>query len=50
MEIVIWGTAEKGKAVKNICDRNGWKVRAFVDNDETHWGGGNRRHSDFFTC
>lgn len=38
MEIVIWGTAVKGKAVKKICDSKGWKVKAFVDNDETKWG------------
>lgn len=38
MEIVIWGTAAKGKAVKEMCISNGWKVKAFADNDETRQG------------
>lgn len=38
MEIVIWGTTVKGKAVKKTCDCKNWKVKAFVDNDETKWG------------
>lgn len=35
MEILIWGTEAKGKETKRICDKNGWKIRAFVDNDKS---------------
>ena len=39
MEIIVWGTAEKGKAVKKICDSRSWKIKAYVDNDEAKQGG-----------
>lgn len=32
------GNREKGKAVKKICDKMGWAVKAFVDNDESKLG------------
>lgn len=38
MEILIWGTEKKGRAVKKICDKMGWSVKAFVDNDESKSG------------
>lgn len=39
MEILIWGTQVKGKAVKKLCDNMGWQVKGFIDNDETKLGG-----------
>lgn len=38
MGILIWGTAVRGKAVKKLCDKNGWIVSAFIDNDESKLG------------
>lgn len=38
MEIFIWGTEKKGRAVKKVCDKMGWSVKAFIDNDETKLG------------
>lgn len=39
MEIIIWGTEVKGKKTKSVCDKMGWKVKAFTDNDATKWEG-----------
>lgn len=38
MEILIWGTGARGKAVKKLCDKQGWKVKAFIDNDRSKLG------------
>lgn len=38
MEIVIWGTGVRGKRAKKLCDKTGRKVRAFTDNEPSHWG------------
>lgn len=38
MEILIWGTGQKGKEAKRICDKNNWIVKAFIDNDKLKLG------------
>lgn len=30
MDILIWGAGANGKELKKICDKQGWKVRAFI--------------------
>lgn len=38
MEIAIWGTGNKGREVKKICDRWSVGVWAFIDNDKSKKG------------
>lgn len=38
MDILIWGAGANGKALKKICDKQGWKVSAFIDNDKSKLG------------
>jgi len=38
MEILIWGAGARGRAVKKVCDKLGWTVMAFIDNDKSKLG------------
>lgn len=38
MEIIIWGTGIRGRKAKTVCNNTGRKIKAFTDNDPSHWG------------
>ncbi len=38
MEILIWGTGNKGKLLKKICNKRGWRIKAFIDSDKSKLG------------
>ncbi|MDE7321815.1 MAG: class I SAM-dependent methyltransferase [Lachnospiraceae bacterium] len=38
MDIIIWGTGERGKRLKHICEMQKWNIKAFVDNNDSLWG------------
>lgn len=40
MKIIIWGTGVRGKKAKEVCNNRGYEIKAFTDNDPSHWGGG----------
>lgn len=37
MQIIIWGVGERGKKVKKMCDKHGWIIKGWTDNNKIYW-------------